>query len=69
MSRTIPLTVLRPRNTARTGALAAQGAASGEAKEKCGVFGVWGRADGVRLTYLGMYAQQHRGQESAGMAV
>lgn len=38
-------------------------------KDKCGVFGVWGHPDAVRLTYLGMYAQQHRGQESAGIAV
>ncbi|MEZ6233750.1 MAG: amidophosphoribosyltransferase [Phycisphaerales bacterium] len=40
-----------------------------EAKEKCGVVGVWGHPDAVRLTYLAMYAQQHRGQESAGIAV
>ncbi|MBL9032847.1 MAG: amidophosphoribosyltransferase [Phycisphaerae bacterium] len=41
----------------------------GEPKEKCGVFGIWGHADAVRRTYLGLYAQQHRGQESAGIAV
>ncbi len=40
-----------------------------EKKEKCAVFGVWGRADAVRLAYYGLYAQQHRGQESAGIAV
>lgn len=38
-----------------------------EAKEACGLFGVWSREDAVELTYLGIYAQQHRGQESAGM--
>jgi len=38
-----------------------------EAKEACGLFGVWGRPDAVELTYLGIYAQQHRGQESAGI--
>ncbi len=40
-----------------------------EKKEKCGVFGVWGEPLGVRLAYYGLYAQQHRGQESAGIAV
>ena len=36
----------------------------------CGVFGIYapGR-DVARLTYFGMYALQHRGQESAGIAV
>ncbi len=39
-------------------------------KEACGVFGVIGVDDPVaHLTYLGLYALQHRGQESAGMAV
>ncbi|WP_349257828.1 amidophosphoribosyltransferase [Iamia sp.] len=39
-------------------------------KEACGVFGVIDRTDPVaHLTYLGLYALQHRGQESAGMAV
>ena len=38
-------------------------------KEKCGVVGVWGHARAAQLCYLGLYAQQHRGQESAGIAV
>ncbi len=33
------------------------------------MFGTWGHPEAVRLAYLGMYAQQHRGQESAGIAV
>jgi len=38
-------------------------------KEECGVFGIYGHKDAARLTYLGLYALQHRGQESAGIAV
>jgi amidophosphoribosyltransferase len=39
-------------------------------KEACGVFGVYAPTQPVaHLTYLGLYALQHRGQESAGMAV
>jgi amidophosphoribosyltransferase len=39
-------------------------------KEACGVFGVYAPGSPVaHLTYLGIYALQHRGQESAGMAV
>ncbi|MFZ2490341.1 MAG: amidophosphoribosyltransferase [Thermoanaerobaculia bacterium] len=36
--------------------------------EECGVFGVLGHKDAANLTYLGLYALQHRGQESAGIA-
>jgi amidophosphoribosyltransferase len=34
---------------------------------ECGLFGVLGSADASRLTYLGLYALQHRGQESSGI--
>lgn len=34
----------------------------------CGLFGVSGHAEAARLAYFGLYAQQHRGQESAGIA-
>ena len=37
-------------------------------KEECGVFGIFGHAEAANLTYLGLYALQHRGQESAGIA-
>src|SRR5438309_3326995 len=37
--------------------------------EECGVFGIYGHSDAARLTYLGVYALQHRGQESCGIAV
>jgi amidophosphoribosyltransferase len=40
-----------------------------EKKEKCGVFGVWGTPDASQIVYQGIFAQQHRGQESAGIAV
>ena len=36
-------------------------------KESCGVFGVFGHKDAAKLTYFGLYALQHRGQESAGI--
>jgi amidophosphoribosyltransferase len=42
---------------------------NGEAKDKCGVFGVWGAPDSGHLAYTALYAQQHRGQESAGISV
>lgn len=39
-------------------------------KDACGVFGVYAPGEEVaRLTYMGLFALQHRGQESAGMAV
>ena len=38
-----------------------------ELKEKCGVFGIFGHPEASWLTYLGLYALQHRGQEGAGI--
>jgi amidophosphoribosyltransferase len=35
--------------------------------EKCGVFGVYRHPEAAKLTYLGLYALQHRGQESSGI--
>lgn len=35
--------------------------------DECGVFGIYGHAEAARLTYLGLYALQHRGQESCGI--
>lgn len=35
--------------------------------EECGVFGIFGNAEASQLAYLGLYALQHRGQESAGI--
>lgn len=53
--RKIPLPVLTPPDDAP--------------KEKCGVVGVWNHPRAVHKVYMGLYAQQHRGQESAGIAV
>ena len=35
--------------------------------EECGIFGVFGHPEAANLTYLGLYALQHRGQEGAGI--
>ncbi|REJ09237.1 amidophosphoribosyltransferase [Halobacillus trueperi] len=35
--------------------------------EECGIFGVWGHQDSAQLTYYGLHALQHRGQEGAGI--
>src|SRR5262249_49945254 len=36
--------------------------------DECGVFGIWNHPEAANVTYLGLYALQHRGQESAGIA-
>ena len=46
-----------------------EGCADDNPKEFCGLFGVYGHKDAARLTYLGLYSLQHRGQESAGIVV
>lgn len=66
MARHLSLPVLRP-NT-RTTQAAPPDIERYEKKEKCGVVGVWGIPAAASLAYLGLYAQQHRGQESAGIA-
>jgi glutamine phosphoribosylpyrophosphate amidotransferase len=38
-------------------------------RESCGIFGIHGNSEAAKLTYFGLYALQHRGQESAGIAV
>jgi amidophosphoribosyltransferase len=37
-------------------------------REECGVFAIYGHPEAANLAYLGLYALQHRGQESAGMS-
>ncbi|HVR69308.1 MAG TPA: amidophosphoribosyltransferase [Vicinamibacteria bacterium] len=36
-------------------------------RDRCGLFGIFGHPEAARLAYLGLYALQHRGQESAGI--
>ena len=36
-------------------------------REECGVFGIWNHEEAAHLTYLGLYAIQHRGQEATGI--
>ena len=38
-------------------------------RDECGVFGIHGHPEAAKITYFGLYALQHRGQESAGIAV
>jgi len=38
-------------------------------RESCGLFGIYGNPEASKLSYFGLYALQHRGQESAGIAV
>ncbi|MGD9174665.1 MAG: amidophosphoribosyltransferase [Desulfobacterales bacterium] len=38
-------------------------------REACGIFGIYNHPEAAALTYFGLYALQHRGQESAGIAV
>ncbi len=41
----------------------------GKPRESCGIFGIYDHPEGAKLSYFGLYALQHRGQESAGIAV
>ena len=36
--------------------------------EECGVFGIYGHPEATNITFSGLFALQHRGQESAGIA-
>ncbi len=40
----------------------------GKPREECGVFAVYGHEDAARVAFFGLFALQHRGQESAGIA-
>jgi amidophosphoribosyltransferase len=40
---------------------------SGRPREECGIFAIYGNEDASRVTFFGLFALQHRGQESAGI--
>ena len=40
---------------------------TGRPREHCGIFGIYGHPEAARLTFFGLYALQHRGQESCGI--
>ncbi|PKN71092.1 MAG: amidophosphoribosyltransferase [Deltaproteobacteria bacterium HGW-Deltaproteobacteria-12] len=40
---------------------------SGRPREECGIFAIYGHEEASRLTFFGLFALQHRGQESAGI--
>jgi amidophosphoribosyltransferase len=40
---------------------------SEDIREECGIFGIYGHPEAAKLTYLGLYSLQHRGQESTGI--
>ena len=42
---------------------------NGKPRESCGLFGIYQHPEAAKLTYFGLYALQHRGQESAGISV
>lgn len=45
------------------------GRRSDKPQHECGIYGIFGHEDAAKLTYFGLYALQHRGQESAGIVV
>lgn len=72
-ARRLPLPVLNNTTAARPSTGFRHAPDDWEKKEKCAVFGVWagthGHARPVHTTYTALYALQHRGQESAGIAI
>jgi amidophosphoribosyltransferase len=70
IARSFPLPQLHPPTAARPVDFPIEilSDLTGEKKEKCGIFGIAGPHDAVERCYYGLYALQHRGQESAGIA-
>lgn len=63
------MTPIRPEQTAPPARYDAVNLTEDGLKDKCGVFGIFGHAQASYLTYLGLYALQHRGEESAGIVI
>lgn len=64
------LTVLDPAviaGTRRPGAVPLDQLEDDHFRDQCGVFAVYGHGEAANITYLGLHALQHRGQESAGL--
>ena len=62
---------LAPKGAAKAGLSDCDSSRNGEdpkLREECGVMAVYGHPEAARQVYLGLYALQHRGQESAGIA-
>ncbi len=66
-NRKSPLTPLWQRGERKSENCASQPQGEDKPREHCGVFGIYGHPDAARLTYFGLYALQHRGQESCGI--
>ncbi len=61
------LIVLDPPPRGRAAAPASRGDDDDHFRDQCGVFGIFGHSEAANMTYLGLHALQHRGQESAGI--
>jgi amidophosphoribosyltransferase len=66
-NRKSPLTPLLQRGEQETENLGAGQEGHERPREKCGIFGIYRHPEAARLTYFGLYALQHRGQESCGI--
>lgn len=65
----LPVSKATPARCVNTDLAACDFRSQYEAKEKCGLFGIFGHPSAVEKCYFGLHALQHRGQESAGIAV
>lgn len=59
---------MMPNDDERTDQAMTEESMTDKFREECGVFGIFGHPEAANLTYLGLYALQHRGQESVGIS-